>query len=119
MDIVDNKLKEYFQNKNIELFISFFLEIINQYKNNNYEYKIMEKINQYIIDYFIKYYKNINELDLLNSIINIFQKEELDELLFNFLNIIRTSKKIDYYKKGRKLILYIILPYKNRVDFFL
>jgi len=118
MDIVDNKLKEYFQNKNIELFISFFLEIINQYKNNNYEYKIMEKINQYIIDYFIKYYKNINELDLLNSIINIFQKEELDELLFNFLNIIRTSKKIDYYKKGRKLILYIILPYKNRVDFF-
>ena len=40
MDIVDNKLKEYFQNKNIELFISFFLEIINQYKNNNYEYKI-------------------------------------------------------------------------------
>ena len=118
MDIVDNKLKEYFQNKNIELFISFFLEIINQYKNNNYEYKIMEKINQYIIDYFIKYYKNINELDLLNSIINIFQKEELDELLFNFLNIIRTSKKIDYYKKGRKLILYIILPYKNRIDFF-
>ena len=58
----------------------------------------MEKINKYIIYYFINHYKNINELEILNSIKNIFQKEELDELLFNFLNLLRTSKKLDYYK---------------------
>ena len=118
MEKLENKLKEYFQNQNSEQFINFFFEIITQYKNNNFEYKKMEKIIKFIINYFINYYKNINELDLLNSIKNIFQQEELDELLFNFLNILRTTKKLDYYKKGRKLFLYIILPYKNRVDFF-
>ena len=118
MEKLENKLKEYFQNQNSEQFINFFFEIITQYKNNNFEYKKMEKIIKFIINYFIIYYKNINELDLLNSIKNIFQQEELDELLFNFLNILRKTKKLDYYKKGRKLFLYIILPYKNRVDFF-
>ena len=118
MEKLENKLKEYFQNQNIEQFLNFFFEIIKQYKNNNYEYKMMEKINKYIIYYFINHYKNINELEILNSIKNIFQKEELDELLFNFLNLLRTSKKLDYYKKGRKLFIYIILPYKNRVDYF-
>ena len=118
MEKLENKLKEYFQNQNSEQFINFFFEIITQYKNNNFEYKKMEKIIKFIINYFINYYKNINELDLLNSIKNIFQQEELDELLFNFLNILRKTKKLDYYKKGRKLFLYIILPYKNRVDFF-
>ena len=60
MEKLENKLKEYFQNQNSEQFINFFFEIITQYKNNNFEYKKMEKIIKFIINYFINYYKNIN-----------------------------------------------------------
>ena len=112
MNKVEMLLKEYFKNNNSESFIHYYMKIIEDYKVDNYEYNQMNELNKF----FINNFNNINQLEILNKIIKIIQEENLDELLFNLLNEIRYSKKINYYKKGFNIILYIILPYKNNIE---
>lgn len=116
MNKAEMLLNEYFKNNNSECFIHYYLNILEDYKIDNYEYNQMNELNKFIIKYFINNFNNINQLEILNKIIKIIQEENLDELLFNLLNEIRYSKKINYYKKGFNIILYIILPYKNNIE---
>lgn len=88
--------------------------MINRFKI--YHNKKAIKINNWIIDYYKKKkIKNIKIIKLSNII--IIKEDEITNHFTNYNNKKRKDKIIDcfkvYYKKKKKKLKYLIIPYNN------